>query len=230
MQLSTAEGLAPSHGRRAHTDPRQSGFTLVELVLATVLLTIVLGSLTFFGRQSALALRTSTTQAELDQLLNGTLVRIARELLPSGLGVITPDASAPAGAAVIDYRKSAGVVSGALVWGPPHRIGFELEAGELDDGLDNNANGLVDEGVVVLTIDPGVPGERRTVLCHGVRALAPGELANGGDDDGDGLVDERGLFFERVGPTLRVSLTLVGRDPQGRQLERTLDTLIQPRN
>lgn len=206
--------------------PARGGYSLVELALATAILTIVLGSLTLFGRRSAQALRSGTAQADLDARLRNTVVRVTRELLPSGFRVLVPAATADR----VDYRKADSVANGTLVWGVPQRLAFEYEAGELDDGLDNNQDGFVDEGMVVWTIDPGQPGELRTVLCHGVREHPQGEIENELDDNGDGLVDERGLSFEREGEALRIRLTLEGRDPEGRALVRTLETGLQPRN
>ncbi len=207
---------------------RRAGYTLLELLLVAVVLSIVLGSLALFGRQSTVALRTNTAQSDLESRLQNTLVRITRELLPSGFAVIAP--AAAQGVPQLDYRKSDGVVNGTLVWGEPHRIGFEHEAGEPDDGLDNDGDGFVDEGVVVWTIDPGQPGEIRAILCHGVRELASGETANGQDDNGNGLVDEPGLSFEQQGERMIVRLALEGRDPEGRTLVHALEAEVQPRN
>jgi hypothetical protein len=211
-----------------YPNPR-AAFTLLELVLATVILTVALSTLALFGGRSADALGSSTAQSELDTRLRRTLARLGDELLASGLGTLVPDAAAPAGATAQTYRRSDGVLNGAIRWTTPMRFAFAYEVGELDDGLDNNGNGLVDEGVVQWTRELGQADEQTVVLCHGVRELGPGELDNDLDDDGDGLVDERGLAFERVGNTLRVSLTLE-RGSGGRMLTRTLETAVQPRN
>ena len=209
---------------------KRAGFTLIEMAVVAAVLALALGSLALFGRRSALALRSGATQSDLDSRLQNTLVRISKELLPSGFRVITPTVTPPEGASAIEYRKSAGAVNGTLEWGERNRIAFEYETGELDDGLDNNDNGFVDEGVVLWTLDVGQPGELRTVLCHGVREHARGETPNGEDDNGNGLLDERGLSFERSGEGLRVRLTIEDRDPEGRVLTRALETEIQPRN
>ena len=207
-----------------------SGYTLVELAMVAVILSIALGSLALFGGRSAGALSEGTSQAEMDGQLRRTIARIGEELLPSGLAVITPAAAAPAGAAELAYRRSAGAVNGANTWGAPRRIAFAYEMGELDDGLDNNENGLADEGVVELTIDVGLPGEQTVILCHGVRELDGDEQENGLDDDGDGLVDERGLAFQRTGNVLRLELTLERLDAERRTIVRDLETTVQPRN
>jgi hypothetical protein len=206
------------------------GYTLVELVLATVLLVVALGSLALFGGRSADALGESTSQAELDAQLRRTIARIGEELLPSGLSVVTPAALAPAGSSSLTYRKSAGPLNGLNTWGPSARFAFTHEVGEVDDGLDNNGNGLVDEGVVEWTLNAGQPDEQTVILCHGVRELDRGEEDNDLDDDGDGLVDECGFVFVRQGNLLRLSLTLERLDAQRRPIVRSLETVLQPRN
>jgi hypothetical protein len=219
-----------ARGNPARAPSARGGYTLVELALVAVILTVAMGSLTLFGDRSVGALGASTSQAELDSHLRRTLTRIGEELLPSGLSVITPDAGAPLGSSTLTYRKSAGPVNGANSWGASQRFSFAYEAGELDDGQDNNSNGLVDEGVVQWTLDVGSATEQTVVLCHAVRELDPREVQNNLDDDGDGLVDEPGFVFQRDGDLLRISLALERLDGERHPIVRTLETTVQPRN
>jgi len=212
--------------RTRHT----AGFTLTELVLAGAILAVSLGALTLFTSRSADALGTGALQAELDARLRRTLARVTDELLPSGAAVLSPPATAPAGSSTLTYRRSEGAVNGAIHWGAPQRLAFAYETGELDDDLDNNRNGLVDEGVVTWTRDVGSADEVSVILCHDVAEYAAGEVENDVDDDGDGLVDERGFSFERTSSHVRVHLTLARLDAQRRPLTRTLEVTLQPRN
>lgn len=213
-----------------HARIERAGFTLVEMVLATLLLAMLLGSVALFSKRSVDALGTGTLQSDLDARLRRAMARMAEELLPSGLGVITPAATAPEGADGITYRKSNGPLNGMNTWGAPMRFAFAHEPGELDDGLDNDGDGLVDEGLLQWTMEVGGPGEHSVILCRGVRELGLGEQDNEIDDDGDGLVDEGGLVFERVGTTLRIGLTLERLDLGNRPIARVLETTLQPRN
>jgi prepilin-type N-terminal cleavage/methylation domain-containing protein len=208
---------------------RESGYTLLELAIATAILTIALGSLTLLGGRSAGALSASTSQSELDSHARRALTRISEELLPSGMSVLTP-ATLDKGAAEVGYRRSGGPVGGRNSWVEPRRFAFGYEVGELDDGLDNNGNGLVDEGVVTWTIDAGLATEHTLILCHGVRELGWREQQNGIDDDGDGLVDERGFSVRRSGDVLRLGLTLERLDAERHPIVRSLETTVQPRN
>jgi hypothetical protein len=210
-------------------DPR-GGHTLVELALAATILVVALGSLALFSRNSASALNSGASQAELEAELRRTLRRMSEELLPSGLSVIGPQPFPAEGSREVVYRRSEGQINGRIRWGAPRRLAFALEAGELDDGLDNNGNGLVDEGTVEWTLDLGMPGEHTVTLCHGVRALGRLEQDNGLDDDQDGRTDEPGLAFWIEDGTLRLSLTLERLDPQRLPVAQTLETVVRPRN
>jgi hypothetical protein len=209
---------------------RCAGFTLVEVAIASLLLVLLLGSVALFSDRGVDALGSGTVQSDLDARLRRTLARVCDELLSSGLGVITPSAEAPAGADALTYRKSNGPLNGTNSWGESMRFAFAYEPGELDDGLDNDSDGLVDEGLVEWTIGVGGPTEHTVVLCRGVREYGAGEQGNGVDDDGDGLVDEHGLAFERTGATLSVELTLGRSDHEHRIVVRSLETTLQPRN
>jgi hypothetical protein len=107
---------------------------------------------------------------------------------------------------------------------------LELETGEQDNGLDDNGNGLVDEGVIVWTENPGLVDERRVIRSHWVREYLEGELPNGLDDNGNGLRDERGLCFSIEGDVLTIRITLERRDDDGRIHTKTVQTSVRVRN
>jgi len=209
---------------------RRAGFTLVEVALATTILVVALGSLVLFSRNSATALNSGASQAELEAELRRTLRRMSEELISSGVGEITPQPFPPEGATQLVYRRSEGQVNGRIRWSAPRRLALAPESGEVDDGLDNNGNGLVDEGRIEWTIDLGMPEERTVTLCHGVRELGRREEDNAQDDDQDGLVDEPGLAFRLEGGRLRLSLTLERMGPQRQPVAQTLETVVRPRN
>jgi len=96
--------------------------------------------------------------------------------------------------------------------------------------LDNNGNGLVDEGRLVLRRNPGAASEQVTVLLTGVAEFLEGEIGgNLIDDNGNGLVDEPG-FCLVVGGQITAHLTLLRPGPDGRVLARTMETSVAPRN
>ena len=96
---------------------------------------------------------------------------------------------------------------GGLGW-ETIRLEFQYDEGESDNGADDNGNGLVDEGRVVLTRAVGTAEENSVVLCRSVREYLEGEEPNGSDDNGNGLVDEKGFCFTLDGDLLMVRLTI----------------------
>ena len=215
-----------THTRRGRT----GGYTLLEMSIVLVLLAMVIGAITTVGSSSDRTYRTGTTAAHLEAQAETAVARIVSELRIARRASLTPDPTPGAGSVVIEYVQPVGITNGTVQWGPPRRLALELAARELDDGIDNDGNGLVDEGRVVLTEDLGGPGERRHVITRWVRELAAGEVANGLDDNGNGLVDEPGFLVERFGETLVVRLTLEQKDGEGRLRARSARTSARMRN
>ena len=207
-----------------------AGFSLIELVIVASLLSVVLGGVLLMGSASDRAYRTGVVSSTVEFQAARTMERIVADVQGAQLASLTPDPLAGLGTAGIDYVLATGIAGGELVLSPLRRLRFEYETGELDNGLDDNGNGLVDEGQVVLIQDVGGPGELRLVLTHWVRELLEGELDNGLDDNGNGLVDEPGFFVERQGETLTFQLTLQKQDPEGRLMTRTARSSMRVRN
>lgn len=218
--------------RRRHATGRAgtAGFTLVELVAAAALLALVLGSVALVADSSDRMFRLETVTSHLESRIAIVTEQVFEELRIAGADTIAPALVPGVGVSSIEYVQAVDVAGGQAVWTPLRRLAFEYESGELDDGLDNNGNGLVDEGRLVLTEDVGGPDERSRVLTHWVAELLEGEVANGLDDNGNGLIDEPGFTLEQLGETLFVRLTLARRTGEGRMLVRTAMTSIRPRN
>ena len=204
---------------------RAAGFSLVEIMFVLVILGVVLISIAFVSEANARAYGTGAVRAHLEDQAVATVERLAVELSIAGRDTLAPDPAAPVGADSINYLQATGMNGNEVVWSELRRLSFEYEIGELDDGLDNNGNGLVDEGCVVLTEDVGGPNERRHVLTHWVS-----EYGNGLDDNANGLSDEHGFVVERVGETLILRLTLQRPDAGPRLLTRTVRTSTRMRN
>jgi hypothetical protein len=208
----------------------RAGFSLVELAVSAAILFLVLTGVAVVSSASDRAYRTGTTTAQLEEQAATAVDRIVAEL--SIAGIDTFAVLPPTGKAVkdLEYEKAVGYVDGDVIWTGPRWLRLELEAGELDDGLDNNHNGLVDECQVVLTEELGAADERRLVLTRWVSELAVGELANLIDDNGNGLIDEPGFCVVRSGETFAVRLSLQRRDAGGRLLSRSAATSTRVRN
>ena len=135
-----------------------------------------------------------------------------------------------AGTSVVTFQQVTGFAGGAAVLGNQHTLAFQLETGEVADGLDNNGNGSIDEGQVVWTQNVGQPDQQSVTLCHGVSALLQGEVANLADDNGNGLIDEPGLVFSLDGNVLVIQLSLEALDPDGRLVVKSARTAVRIRN
>ena len=209
---------------------RRAGFTLIEVAVSISVLGLMMGIFGMVSTTSHSAYQAVTIVSGLDVNARRTLVRVASELSSIGGSVLAPDPTGNFGAQTIQYQRAAGVVGGVVVWGENTQLGFEYEPGEADDGIDNDGDGLVDEGLVVLTLDIGGANQRRVVLCHDVRELALGELDNGVDDNGNGVADEAGFNVQRVGDVMIVRLCLERRAAGGGTVVRTHQTTVRLRN
>ncbi len=213
---------------------RTSGFTLIEALIASVLGTIVLGSLVMAVNRGSGVFEQSVANNDVDSRAARALDRISREFLAASVNSLNPNLDTPTGAptlwtSTLDYQEAMGWTGAALILGQTTRIALELEDGEIDNGVDDNNNGLIDERQIVRIVNPG-PNEQRTVLVNGVSAFLEGELANGADDNANGIIDERGLCFDLTGDTLNVRLSLERIGPGQRLIVRTQTASIAFRN
>jgi prepilin-type N-terminal cleavage/methylation domain-containing protein len=208
------------------------GHTLVEVLVAVVVLAIAIGAAALVGLRSEDAIRTESVRLTLDGQARQVTARLLAELRGSSAGSVSGLVESPEWDDLLQFEQVASIspTSGQIDWSTA-RVELRYEAGEVDDGIDNNGNGLVDEGRVVLIRDPGGPDEIEATLTHWVAEYLEGETPlNALDDNGNGLVDERGLVFERAGNTIRIHLTLQRLDADGRLVTSTAETSVLLRN
>jgi hypothetical protein len=205
----------------------QGGFTLVEVVLVGLLLVAVLGSVALVAGSSDRMYRTGSLSSQLEFQAGTTMERVCEELRKAGVDTLFPVPDEDVGSSSVQYVQATELVGGVVQWTPVRRLELELEVGEVDDGLDNNGNGLVDEGRLVLVEDAGA---RRRVLTRWVARYLEGEIANGVDDNGNGLIDESGFSLEFQDGAVLVRLTLERRTTDGVLLRRTARSSVTPRN
>ncbi len=211
--------------------PARTGSTLFELLVVLVLMTTTVGSLLALGERGARLFETGVTRSELEGRARRAADALAREFASASSSSIEALPESPLWQEQIDFTQAAAIRpgDGRITWSTD-RLEFRYEAPETGNGLDDDGDGLVDEGLLALVQDRGGADERTVVLVHGVREYLEGELPNGLDDNGNGLVDERGVAFERVGGDLRLHLTLEAIDRDGRLVTRTMETTTWSRN
>jgi prepilin-type N-terminal cleavage/methylation domain-containing protein len=201
------------------------GFTLIEVLVSATVLAVTLGSVTLSMRQGAASWQANLAAGSLDSKTELTLDRITRYLESASGKSLRPDLSATPFSSWVDFQETTGYRDGTRFLSEARRIELELGPGELDNGLDDNGNGLVDECRVVLIQD--LDGDQiRVVIARGVRKYLQGESGNGRDDNGNGLIDEPGLSFDADGNTLNIRITLEKAGPTGDLLTRTLEGSI----
>jgi prepilin-type N-terminal cleavage/methylation domain-containing protein len=213
-----------------HQHGRRAGFALIELAIAVVLLSIMLMAITLTTQSASSSFKVATADEDLATRAHRALDFVAGELADSGLASLTPSPDNPFGVSSLTYRKCMGWAGGAAQWSALDGIALQLESGEVDDGLDNNGNELIDERVIVWTREAGAPTQVQTVKTRWVREFLEGEVENGADDNGNGLLDETGLSFFLTGEVLTIRITLERRDGQGRLQTKTVESSMRIRN
>lgn len=209
------------HGRTPN-----GGWNLVESMIAVGLMGTLLVSASR-ALNGALGLyRTTSAQIELDRRVDRLGTRLANELTTTSATSLQPVLVEVAGGPTawtdtLDYAQVTRWQDGDVVLGPARRLGLRLETGELDDGIDQDGDGLVDERVLTLTHDVGTADERTLVLARGVLEWFPGETADGTDENANGLEDEPGFSVTNTDGFLSVRIALGAPLPDGRVSIRT---------
>jgi prepilin-type N-terminal cleavage/methylation domain-containing protein len=212
------------------THPDQRGFTLVEALIAATLLAVLFLAVAQASARASDAFDEGSAEHALSTTTHRGLERIT-QAIQFASGAILADLGDPdLGDDDVTFSVPRGWTGTAVDWSGPIRIFAELEPGELDDGQDNDGDGLVDELRVVQVENEGQPDELRTVLASGVAELFEGESANNVDDNGNGLIDERGLSLSATGNVVTVRLACQRRDEAGRLLGKTAETAVRLRN
>ena len=205
----------------------RAGFTLIESLISVTLLAALFLAVLQTSSRASDAFDEGGVEHELWTRTQRALERIATEVKLGDAGLLSAAVTSELGASEVQFRVPVDFVAGAVQWSEPVRIATELEPGELDDGIDNDDDGFVDERQVVRISAPGTPEEQRFVLVRGVAELQDGELDNGIDDNANGLVDEPGLVFSATENLLTIRLTCRSRDEGGRVLTKTAATALR---
>jgi prepilin-type N-terminal cleavage/methylation domain-containing protein len=196
---------------------RSSGFTLIEVAIVAVILSVCLAALGLFESSTRQTLQQSAAVGSAQERAHQAIERVLHELDGASISTLVPDPTGPLGTDEIVFQKSTGVTSGgSVIWSTRTRLALAPEEGELLDGVDNNHNGLVDERCLTVTYDFGTTAARTVVLAHRIPALFPKELSNGSDDNGNGVVDEKGFNVQRLGNLLTVRLASQARGSAGK--------------
>ena len=204
---------------------QKSGWSLVEVIISAALFATLLAGATRGLNQAFQLYRTTNRQLDIDARLDRTVDRLRQELALANLLSVTPVLLSPVGGPTtwsdtLTFTQVAGWDEGALVPTGPRMFWTRLEGQELDDGLDQDGDGLIDELELVLTLDVGAD-QRNLVIARDILEWMPGETSDGLDENGNGLVDEPGLSFTLVDGVIDVRLALGIQLPNGSTSVRT---------
>lgn len=215
---------------RAHAR-RRAGFTLIELSISLALLGIIVGLGALVGGAGRSAFVQTSTTSQVEARVKQALDRIAVEVEMASAGSLDPQLTGlVTDTNTLSMQQVVGIQAGAAVLGDPLTVRFEPDPADPVDGVDNDGDGVIDEGRVVLVRDDGGPNELSTTICKDVRRFLEGEQLGGGDDNGNGLTDESGFLITRDGDLLTIQLTVEEARSSGETTVRTSSTSVLIRN
>ena len=196
---------------RRHLNSARGGFSLIEVLISITILAILLTSVTQVGSQTSAAYDTSAARLERELEAQRALENIVAALTAASSSTFVPDPVGELGTDDLTYRTIESMAGAVTTWSDDNRIVLQLEPGELDNGVDDDLDGLTDERQVVLILEEGQANQRARVLIKGVAEVGVGAGMNLADDDGDGVVDESGFCIRRENGVLFVELAVQGR-------------------
>jgi prepilin-type N-terminal cleavage/methylation domain-containing protein len=184
-----------------------AGFSLLEFAMGMTILSIGLLAVAGVVGRTGGAYESSSAHVLHESRMGRAMNRIVQLLGETDATILDPDPTSALGTSDLRYRLPLTLTGGTITWGPLNHLFLEYEPGELNNGLDDDQDGLVDEMQLALVLDEGGPTERKSLVCDGLAELAAGEAANGLDDDGDQMVDEQGFCVRRIGDLLLIELS-----------------------
>ena len=191
----------------------QSGFTLIEIVLAVTLLSIVAIKAHGAMQSASKSMTSETQQAFIEDQVRRVLRQVGFAVMGSSRESLMPTLSAPFSTDDINFRVNLGIQDGAVVWSDPEKVAMD------HDDLN-----------VYWAQNPTAVDERRVNWTNLVAPYLEGEIPNGIDDNGNGVIDETGLNFVINGDSVTIRLTLQRVLEDGTVVEYTQSSTVTCRN
>ncbi len=181
---------------------RRGGFTVIEVLIATTILSLIVVNVSMVSDSGSRAARAGAFKSKLEDEADLTLDRISLALMSSSVESVYPQTPAPAYTSEVSYSISLGVgATGEMISGDLERISWIEQAGL--------------PGRVLWAQNPGLVNERHVVWSNWVPEVFQGEVVNGSDDNANGLADETGLAFDMDRAEVNIHLTIERIDPNG---------------
>ncbi len=220
---------------RQHAQASNAGLTLLELLIALSMGGTVIAALASTAKQSGDLFTEQELKLELDSRLARATASSVRHLMPANSPSLLPDLTPVGGAPApwsnnLRYRAFDAWTAAGIQWSAQRELRWELDPAEAQNDLDDDGDGLVDEGVLVWLEDEGGANPLRAQVVSDVAKMLQGEIFNGVDDNGNGLIDESGASFEFDGRVLTLHMTLESAQAEGPVVQRTRQVRVQLRN
>ena len=189
----------------------RSGFTLLEMSVALVLLVLVIGNVYSLLRQSSKAIGAQNSTFDIDTQAQRAMDHITMAIVGASDATLTdkdgaPPVSEPFSMSTLLYKESLGVQDGTLVTSPQQRIEYTNTTGE-----------------VTWVENPGTADEKRVVWSKNIPPFLMEEIANG-------IIDETGLSFVKEGRSITIFLTVRRTTADGHVFEKSLQDTVTCRN
>ena len=191
----------------------RAGLTLMEMMIALTILSLVMANVTMATRAGSKAYQAGTFANHMEEQVDQTMDRISFALMASSPDLIDPVPVAPNYSSSIDYEVSLGYEDGDLVLADPERIEFQAATGQIR-----------------WVQNPLMAHERSLVWSNWVAEQLEGEELNGKDDNANGLSDESGLAFNMDGNKITIHLTIRRTNADGLVQEQTKRAQVTCRN
>ena len=193
---------------------REKGLTVVELAVALAGTAVVVGLVSMSTGTAFDTWQGTVATSEVELTADLAVDRFVEHLSDAALTTIADDLSAPSGGSSVTFQTRTGYAGGSVTLGPSTTIVWRSDAGDPRDDVDNDGDGLVDEGEVVVVTE----GAGEVVLVRNVAEFHDGEDGADHDRNGNGLRGEQGLAFELDGRRLTVHLTLERKGADGERI------------
>jgi len=190
----------------------RAGWTLIELAIASVLVTAVMGKAALLVRASLDLAGDESASMHYEDQARAVIDRIALAVMGAEREKLKPQIQELHSNSV-RYTFSLGVEDGKVVWSDEE----EIRLGDSHDDVEWREN-------------PDAAAERKVIWTNLVSPLLEGEIANGVDDNGNGLIDEDGLSFVLEGDRVVIRLTLRRPEVGGRTVVQTVESVVYIRN
>ncbi len=216
---------------RSHPALRRAraAFSITELLISSSLLGVLLSSLGVLSLKSGQASKQAQVELNLSSKVHRLCTRLAHELESAGEATLNPDPGL-LGASSFQFQSVSAVAGATVNWTSETGLAWLLDPAEADNGEDDDGDGLIDEGDVVLTRQALSAQPTSIVLCRNVSEYMAGETPNGADDNGNGLIDERGFCVRKNGKLLSLFLSVEDAREDDVPLVTTLTTTLRLRN